>query len=270
MKTAGLALRYALALAAVIVFLFPLYWLFITALKTQEEILTYPPVWWPGSLHLAHFARLLTSGDGLAVVTSLIVASASTVLAVVLGTMGAYAIARNGLGGKLFAGWAMASRMAPPIMLAFPFFLVFAGIGRVGSVAVLVLILTAFNLPYVLWMMRGYLHEIPVALEEAAMVAGLRREQLPLSVLWPMARGGLLATAAFTFVLAWNELAFALVLIQDAAMTLPTRLAQYDSRPELWPRVAALGVVGTLPIFVALALMQRRLARSLSFGFVED
>jgi multiple sugar transport system permease protein len=102
------------------------------------------------------------------------------------------------------------------------------------------------------------------------LVAGLRREQLPLSVLWPMARGGLLATAAFTFVLAWNELAFALVLAQDAAMTLPAQLAQYDSRPELWARVAALGVVGTLPIFIALALMQRRLARSLSLGFVED
>jgi multiple sugar transport system permease protein len=270
MKRAGLAARYALALAAVMVFLFPLYWLFITALKTPQEILAYPPVWWPGSLHLANFARLLTSGDGFAVVISLIVASASTVLAVVLGTMGAYVIARTGLGGKLFARWAMASRMAPPVMLAFPFFLVLAGIGRAGSVAVLVLILTAFNLPYVLWMMRGYLREIPVALEEAALVAGLRREQLPLSVLWPMARGGVLATAAFTFVLAWNELAFALVLAQDAATTLPAQLAQYDSRPELWGRVAALGVVGTLPIFIALALMQRRLARSLSLGFVED
>jgi multiple sugar transport system permease protein len=266
----GLALRYGLALVAVGVFLFPLYWLFTTALKTEEEILTYPPVWWPGSVTFDHFATLLTNGDIRAVLTSLVIAAAATALAVALGTTGAVAIARAGTGARIFAAWALASRMAPPVMIAFPFALLLGDFGRAADVALLVLVLAAFNAPYVLWMMRGYFRDIPAGLEEAALVAGLTREELPRQVLWPMARGGLLATSAFTFVLAWNELAFALVLGEDSVVTLPMQLAQFEHRPELWGRVAALGVVGTLPVLVALGLMHGRLARSLSLGFVRD
>jgi multiple sugar transport system permease protein len=267
---AGLAARYALALAVLAIFLFPLYWLLITALKAPPEIRAYPPVWWPGSLNLRNFADLLVGTDAAAIAISIIVASVSTILAVVLGTIGAYVIARTGLRGQLFAGWAVASRMVPPVLLASAFFLLYTPVGRADSIAVLILLLGAFNLPYVLWMMRGYFRDIPAGLEEAALVAGLKREQLPRQVAWPMVRGGFIATAAFTFVLAWNELAFALVLAQDAATTWPAQLAQYDHRPELWGKVAALGVIGTLPVLVALALTRRRLARSLSLGFVRD
>jgi multiple sugar transport system permease protein len=263
-----LAARYALALAALVVFLFPLYWLLVTALKTPDEIFTYPPVWWPRSPQIGNFIAHFGGSDVRAIVNSLAVALLSTVLAVGMGTAAAYAIARPGLGARLFAGWAAAARMAPPVMIAFPFFLIFAGIGWVGTMAVLILVLTAFNLPYVLWMMRGYFRDVPVALEETALVAGLTREQVFAKVVWPMARGGLLATAAFTFVLAWNELVFALVLTQGAATTLPAQLARYGEQPELWGRIAALGVAGALPIPIALGLMRRRLARSLSLGIV--
>jgi ABC-type glycerol-3-phosphate transport system permease component len=122
----------------------------------------------------------------------------------------------------------------------------------------------------VLWMMRGYFRGVPVALEETAMVAGLTREEALMRVAGPMVRGGLLATAAFTFLLAWNELVFALALTPEAGATLPSQLARFGDDPELWPRTAALGAVGTLPALLALVLMQRRLVRSLSFGFVRD
>ena len=270
----GGSLRYAVySLAAVLVamiFLFPLYWLLVTALKTPDEILTHPPVWWPATPQFGNFIALVEGEAARAIINSLIVALTSTILAVALGTASAYVIARAGLGGRLFAGWAVASRMAPPVMIAIPAFLVLGGIGWTGSIVLLVLVLTAFNLPYVLWMMHGYFRDIPVALEETALVAGLSREQVPLQVVWPMVRGGLLATAAFTFVLAWNELVFALVLTKDAAMTLPVQLALYGDESELWARIAALGVAGTLPVLIALALMQRRLARTLSLGFVKD
>ncbi len=270
MRALVLALRYVLALAAVGVFLFPLYWLFITAFKIDEEILTYPPVWWPSALNLGHFAALLTNGDIHAVLISLGIATVATALAIVSGTMGAIVLARAGFGGRLFAAWGLASRMAPPVMIAFPFLLLLGDYGKVGDIALLVLVLAAFNCPYVLWMMRGYFRDIPVGLEEAALIAGLSRKELPRNVLWPMARGGLLATSAFTFILTWNELPFALVLAKDSAVTLPVQLAGLAHDPELWGRVAALAVVGILPVLVALALMQGRVARSLSLGFVRD
>jgi multiple sugar transport system permease protein len=269
-RAARLTVRYVLALAALVVFLFPLYWLLATALKTPDEILAYPPVWWPHSPQLAGFAGLIENGDARAVINSLIVSLVSTALAVVLGAAGAYATVRAGLGGRLFAGWAVAGRMVPPVMVALPFFLLLAGIGWVGSLALVILLLTAFNLPYVLWMMRGYLSEVPAALEETALVAGLNHEQVLRQVTWPLMRGGLFATTAFTFVLAWNELVFALMLTSDAAETLPARLARHGLQPEMWAENAALGVVGVLPILIAVALMHRRLARSLSLGFVKD
>lgn len=270
MKAAALALRYIAAVAAAAVFLFPLYWMVATALKTREEILTYPPRWWPGSLHLENLTGLFAGGDLAAVANSLLVAAASTILAVLFGTAAAYATARTGMRGRLFAAWAMGTRMAPPVMLALPFYAIVGGSGWARDVVLLVLLLAAFNLPYVLWMMRRYFREIPVGLEEAALVAGLRREQLPLRLALPLVGGGLTATAAFTFVLAWNELAFVLVLTGEGAATLPALLAQVEHRPELWGRAAALGVAGTLPVLIALALMQRHLARTLSLGFVRD
>jgi multiple sugar transport system permease protein len=266
----AILVRYVLAIAVLVVFLFPLYWLGITALKTPDEILSYPPVWWPRSPQLASFVALFEDGGLGPIVNSLIVATASTLLAVTLGTASAYAVARASFGGWLFAGWALAGRFVPPIMIAVPFVLVLSGMGKVASLGALILLYAAFNLPYVLWMMRGYFCEVPVALEEQAMVAGLTREEALIRVAWPMVRGGLLATAAFTFLLAWNELVFALALTPEAGATLPAQLARFGDDPELWSRTAALGAVGTLPVLLALVLMQRRLVRSLSFGFVRD
>jgi len=267
---AGLAARYAAAAAALVVFLFPLYWLVVTALKTPEDMLAYPPVWWPETVHFGNVASLLGGPDGRAVVNSIVVAAGSTILAVAIGAAGAYAAVRAGLAGRIFAAWAFASRLVPPVIAAVPFFLVLSDIGWLDSTVALVLLYAAFNAPFVLWMVLSYLRDVPIALQEAALVAGHTHDEMLLQVAWPMLRGGILATAAFTFLLAWNELAFALVLTGDNAATLPAQLARLDHGPELWPRVAALSVIGLLPALIAAALMHRRLARTLSFGFVRD
>lgn len=271
-RIALVAVRYVVAAAALVVFLFPLYWLAATALKTPEEILTYPPVWWPAAPQWERAREVISEPEAVkAILDSLTVAVLSTVLAVALGTAGALAIARRGLGGRLFAGWALASCLAPPVLIVVPalFGLSLMGeMNRLGSLAGLVAVLTVFNLPYVLWMMRGYLRDVPQALEDTALVAGYGRDEIPRRVYWPMVRGGLVATSAFTFVLAWNELVFALVLAGDSVVTLPLRIARAGDAPEGWATLAALCVVATLPVLVAVMLMGRRLARSLSFGIV--
>jgi multiple sugar transport system permease protein len=262
--------RTLLAIAAVAVFLFPLYWLVITALKPEEQILTYPPVWWPDALDLTRLAALLQGTTGTAIANSALVATASTLLAVALGSVGAYGVVRAGRGEGFLAGWSMASRMVPPAMLALPFFFTAAATDWTDSVPALTLLVALLNLPYAMWMMRGYLRDIPKTLFDAAEVAGLTDREIVTGVVWPMARGGLIATAAFTFLLAWNELVFALVLTGERAVTLPALLARTESRPELWTTLAGLSVIGIVPALVALLLMQRRLARSLSLGLVGD
>lgn len=269
-KAAALAARYAVAVAALIVFLFPLYWMVATALKPQEDMLTYPPVWWPRSVEISNIAGLLHGDAVAALLSSVIVALASTLLAVGLGTIGGYAMAGSGPAGRLLAGWGMAARMAPPVAIALPFLLILGGMGQAESLAALVVIYAAFNLPYVAWMMRGYFREVSAALQEMAAVAGMGPEQIRRHVTWPMVRGGFTATAAFTFLLAWNELIFALVLMPQEAATVPLLLARLGQEPGQWAEAAALGAVSMLPAFVALALMGRRLARSLSFGVVGE
>jgi ABC-type glycerol-3-phosphate transport system permease component len=211
-------------------------------------------------------------GDGRAdgIVNSLIVAILSTILAVTFGALGAYASTPAGVAGRVFAAWGVGSRMAPPVLIALPIAAVVAGTAWAGSIPVLVVVYAAFNLPYVLWMMCAYLNDVPPALIESALVAGHTRNEVLRSVIWPMTRGGLAATAAVTFLLAWNELALALVLAGDANAMLPARLALHDRRPELWGELAALSVIGALPALVATALLHRRLARTLSFGIVRD
>ena len=269
-RGAGLALRYTAVLTVTILFLFPVYWLATISFKTPAEIFASPPVWWPESLQLANYAVLFKDGDAVTVWNSLVLASVSTVIAMVLGTMCAYSIARFRTGGNLFSDWLLSNRMIPPIVIVFPVFLLFVRVGLVDSFAGLILLYTAFNLPYVVWMMRGYIQDIPLELEESAMVDGCTRWQVFVRVVWPMARGGLFATAVFTFVFAWNEFIFALVLTRNEVTTFPVQVTHYfGGQSNFWAKIAAMSVLGTVPIFIAVAIMQRYLVRGISLGAVK-
>ncbi|MHA1189929.1 MAG: carbohydrate ABC transporter permease [Alphaproteobacteria bacterium] len=266
----GLALRYGLAGIVLIIFLFPIYWLFMISFKTPEEIFAFPPVWWPQSLQLANYRALFKGSDAASVMNSFIIASISTVAAMTLGTMCAYSIARFRTGGNFFSDWVLSNRMIPPIVIVFPIFLLFVKLGWVDSFHGLIVLYTAFNLPYVIWMMRGYIQDIPLELEESALVDGCTRWQVFVKVVWPMVRGGLFATSVFTFVFAWNEFVFALVLTRNTATTFPVQVTHYfGGQSNFWAKIAAMSVLGTVPIFVAVALLQRFLVRGLSLGAVK-
>lgn len=266
----GLALRLAAAIAATLFFLFPIYWLFMISFKTPEEIFAYPPVWWPASLQTGNYAVLFKDGDAWTVWNSLVLASTSTVLAMVLGTMAAYSIARFGTGGKHYANWVISNRMIPPIAIVFPVFLLYVKLGWVDTYHGLIVLYTAFNLPYVIWMMRGYVQDVPIELEEAALVDGCTRWQVLWKVVFPVVRGGLFATAVFTFVFAWNDFLFALILSRSQVVTFPVQVTHYfGGQSNFWAKIAAMSVLGTLPIFVVVATLQRFLVRGISLGAVK-
>src|SRR4029450_9097280 len=168
------------------------------------------------------------------------------------------------------AVWIISQRMVPPIAIVFPLSLIYVWFGLVDTFVGLVLLYTAFNLPYVIWMMRGYIGEVPLELEESARVDGCRRWQVLLKVVFPMVRTGLFATAVFTFVFAWNEFLFALVLTRTEVTTFPVQVTHYlGGQSNFYSKRAAMSVLGTVPIFIAVAMLQRYLVRGISLGAVK-
>jgi len=266
----SLALRYGAAIALTVLFLFPIYWLFSISLKTPEEIFASPPVWYPASIQFDNFKVLFKDGDATTVWNSLFIAGVSTVLAMFLGTLCAYSLARFKTGGDNLAIWIISQRMIPPIVVVFPLFLLYVWLGWVDTYHGLILLYTAFNLPYVIWMMRGYIEDIPAELEESALVDGCTHWQVLLKVVFPMARTGLFATAVFTFVFAWNDFIFALVMTRSEVTTYPVQVTHYfGGQSNFWAKIAAMSVLGAAPVFVAVAFLQRYLVRGISMGAVK-
>ena len=269
-RTWRLITRYAVAVAVTLLFLFPVYWLFMIAFKTPEEIFHSPPVWYPAHIQFANFAVLFKDGDAVTVGNSLLLAGCSTLISMFLGTLCAYSLARFKTGGENLAVWIISQRMIPPIAIVFPLFLLYVWFGWVDTYFGMILLYTAFNLPYVIWMMRGYIEDVPIDLEQSALVDGCTRWQVLLWVVFPMVRTGLFATAVFSFVFAWNDFIFALVMTRSAVTTYPVQVTHYfGAQSNFWAKIAAMSVLGTLPVLVAVAALQKYLVRGISLGAVK-
>ena len=269
-RTWRLIARYAGAIVLTVVFLFPVYWLFMIAFKTPEEIFHSPPVWYPARFQFANFAVLFKDGDAVTVGNSLFIAGCSTLVSMFLGTLCAYSLARFKTGGENLAVWIISQRMVPPIAIVFPLFLLYVWLGWVDTYYGMILLYTAFNLPYVIWMMRGYIEDVPIDLEQSALVDGCSRWQVLFRVVFPMVRTGLFATAVFTFVFAWNDFLFALVMTRSAVTTYPVQVTHYfGAQSNFWAKIAAMSMLGTLPVLVAVAALQKYLVRGISLGAVK-
>jgi multiple sugar transport system permease protein len=269
-RTLRLMARYAAAITLTVVFLFPVYWLFMIAFKTPEEIFHSPPVWYPARIQFANFAVLFKDGDAVTVGNSLFIAGCSTLISMFLGTLCAYSLARFKTGGENLSVWIISQRMIPPIAIVFPLFLLYVWLGWVDTYYGMILLYTAFNLPYVIWMMRGYIEDVPIDLEQSALVDGCTRWQVLLRVVFPMVRTGLFATAVFTFVFAWNDFIFALVMTRSAVTTYPVQVTHYfGAQSNFWAKIAAMSMLGTLPVLLAVAALQKYLVRGISLGAVK-
>jgi multiple sugar transport system permease protein len=261
---------YAATLAITAVFLFPVYWMFAVPLKTPREIFKFPPAWYPKTPQFNNFRVLIRDGDVWTIWNSFVIASVSTAIAMVLGTMCAYSIVRFRTGGENLAIWIVSQRLLPPIAMVFPIFLVFAKVGLTDTYAGLILLNTAFALPYVVWMMRGYIQEVPIELEESALVDGATRWQILWRVVVPVVRNGLFATGVFAFIFSWNEFLFALVLPRTEVVIYPVQVSQYfGAQSTFWAKIAAMSVLGALPVFFAVAAFQRYLVRGITLGAVK-
>lgn len=263
-------LRIALVIMATLIFIFPVYWLAIISIKTPDEIYAYPPVWVPSEVHFSSYITLFRDGDAWSVWNSLVTAGVSTILAMLIGTTAAYSIVRFRTGGNHLAIWIISQRMIPPICVAFPIFLLFVSWKMIDTYLGLILLYTAFNVPYVTWMMRGYIQEIPLELEQSAFVDGLSRWSVLRKVVLPMARAGLFATAVFTFIFAWNDFLFALILTKSEVVTYTVKVTGYfGSQSTFWSKIGAMSMLGVLPMMLVVGTMQRFIVRGMSMGAVK-
>jgi multiple sugar transport system permease protein len=267
--------KYMVVLAALVVTLAPVYWMITISFKREVDQFAVPPRWFSFSPTLEHYAdAFLARSFGQFLFNSLFVAVSSTMCALVLGTLAAYSLARFRLPYRLdrkLALWILSTRMFPAIVTAVPLFLIMRDLRLVNTRLSLVIVYTAFNLPFVVWMMRGFFAEVPRDLEEAAMVDGDTRLGAFWRVVLPMVMPGLAATAVFCLIVSWNEFLFALVLTQtDTAMTLPVgiagRVTQYGIK---WGAMSAAAVVAIVPILAFALSVQKYLVRGLSLGAVK-
>jgi multiple sugar transport system permease protein len=267
--------KYAAVLFAVAATLAPVYWLVTISLKSEVDQFAVPPRWLNFAPTLVHYKdAFIERSFGQYLTTSAIVAVLSTVCALMLGTLAAYALARFRLPKRLdkrISLWILSTRMFPPIVTAVPLFLMMRDLRLLNTKASLIIVYTAFNLPFVVWMMRGFFMEVPREMEEAAMVDGDSRLGALWRVVLPLVAPGLAATAVFCLIISWNEFLFALVLTQtDAAMTLPVGIAGRVTQYEIkWGVMSAAGVVAMMPILIFAMAVQRYLVRGLSLGAVK-
>ena len=259
--------------------LLPMYWALITAFKPQEDILAQPPIWFPSDPTFSHFGSALNRLNGLTgIKNSLIVAFATTFLAVVIGAAAAYSMARFRTGGKHLAFWFLSQRLLPPVAVVLPIFLLYSRYSeewlqvrlydtRIG----LVLLYTVFSLPWTVWMMYSYFRQMPPELEHAALVDGCSRWQALWKIAIPLAAPGVVSAAAFAFIFSWTEFLFAFLLTGTNATTLPVLLAGYVGvfQGNLWGETAAMTLISLIPAVLLGIFLQRHLVRGLTVGAVQ-
>jgi ABC-type glycerol-3-phosphate transport system permease component len=267
----GNAIVMALTAGLVMLWLFPIYWLFLTSFKTPLLINEKVPVFWftPTLENYQHlfsefkFARILQN--------SLIVTASTTFIVIVLALLAAYALGRMDVrGGKHIALWMLSLRFMPPIAIVLPFFIVWQQLNLTDTYLGLILIYVAFNLPFAIWLLRGFLVEVPRDLDEAATLDGLGHLAILRRILLPVIAPGVAVTAIFTFMFAWNEYLMALVLTSREATTVPVTVSKFiQAYSILWGDVGASATIELLPVLVVVFLLQRHIMRGITLGAVK-
>jgi multiple sugar transport system permease protein len=302
-------LAIAAVVLVTLIFLAPIYWIASTAFKPRDVATSVPPTvvfepeltpfaklftrrvqlreqpapevyeaapWWEKSIYDDGERVLRVQGEPQLsqypsrFVNSLIVAVVSTVLAVGMGTLTAYGFSRFRVAGEndwLF--FILSTRMLPPVVVAIPMFLMYRAVGMTDTHVGLIILYTAFNLSFSVWLMKGFMDEIPKEYEEAALVDGYTRMQAFWKIVLPEAVTGIAATAVFCFIIAWNEYAFALMMTNRRAQTAPPFIpAQVGSGLVDWTTIAAGTVLFLIPVAIFTFALRNHLLRGVTFGAI--
>jgi len=257
-----------------IVMLFPVLWMLETALKETKDIYSVPAKVITGwSPTLDHVKDVFSSNSPVfkGFKNSIIVATASTVVATVLGVPAAWAYSRFQIKAKkdqLF--FILSTRFMPPVVVVIPVFLMFRDLNLLDTRQGLILVYAAFNLPFTIWMMKGFIDEVPAEYEEAAMLDGFSRFEAFWRVTMPLLIPGIAATAVFALIFSWNEFVFSIFLITDPdSRTAPAAIAGLIGGTTIdWGLVAASAMIFAIPVLVFAFLVRKHLVAGVTLGAV--
>jgi multiple sugar transport system permease protein len=255
-------------LIVLLVLLVPYLWLILTSFKDRVDIFSGDP-FSAFAPTLDNYATAFGERGFLRnLMNSVIVAAGATVAALAVGVPAGYALSRTtGRTGVIVLFVMLAARLMPAIVLAVPLFILFADMGLLGSYQGLIIAHLTFLVPFTVWMMRGFFLGVPVELDEAATIDGASRLRYFVSVLLPVTRGGLAATAIFCVINSWNELLYGLILTNRDTATLPVAIPSLMTPiGTFWGQIAAVGVVTTIPMLVFALLVQRHIVRGMTGG----
>lgn len=261
---------YAVLVLVLLWTLVPILWMVLSSFKTGTALLSpTPTLFFRPSLE--HYAALFTSGNlGGYFLNSVLAAGISTLIAVTLGCLAGYGLARSHFRGKSHvAFWIISTRMAPIAAVVLPLFILFRYVNLLDSIPGLIVAYLTFNLPFAIWIMNAFFADLPPSLEEAAMVDGASRFQAFYRVALPLVTPGIVTTAILCLVFSWNDYAFAATFAGPGSQTLPIAAAQLNTQTGLnWGQLTAVGTVVVLPMMVVGLAVRRYLVRGLTLGAV--
>lgn len=274
------SLLYLIVLIIVIWTVAPYVWLIISSLSFRIDLLTVPLRWIPTRLtvenyHGLFFDRGSTTANVslflLSLRNSTIIAITATLISMLLGVLSAYALARLKFpGSNFYMILMMGGHMLPPIAIVVPLYVILRRFDLLDTHLGLILVYQSFILPLVVWLMRGYFATIPSELEDAARIDGCTRLGALFRVILPLSRPGLVSVAVFAFIAAWNEYLYAFIYSNIDAKTLPVLIGEFSTKLGLqYLRIAAAGVLASLPPVVLAFIFQRFIIRGLTAGAVK-
>jgi len=259
------------AAAVIILWLFPVYWIVLTSFKPTVEINSAIPSFvfrptlenYTDLINQFEFAGPLLNSTVVTVVTCAIV--------IVLGVMASYALARMKVPGeKNLSLWILSLRFMPAIAIAIPFYLQWQSLGLLDTWPGLIIVYVSFNLPFAIWLLRGFMADVPAALEEAALLDGLSRLQILWRIVVPVILPGIASTSIFIFVFTWNEYLMALMLTSVKSVTVPVMISKFVMPYTiLWGDVRAAVVIQLVPMLFVVFLLQRHIVRGMTLGAVK-
>lgn len=255
-----------------LVSLFPIYWIIVSSFKTRVDTLALPPIWFFRPTLDAYLKVFVFEYYYRYFFNTTIIAVATTIISLALGSMAAYVIDRYPFRfSHLIAYALLATRMIFPIVYAIPLFLLFRDLDLLDTYTGLIIAYTTFSLPYAVWIMSGFFSAIPTEIDDAAMVDGCSRFGAFCRVILPLTAPGLAAAAIFILLLSWNEFLFALVLAGGGqAKTLPVAAAQLIGQREIqWNELCAVSTATIVPLLVFFALVHKHLVKGMIAGAVK-
>ena len=252
--------------------LFPFYWIFITSIKPETELygaITY----WPRAITWENYKKLFTTTVNFiaAMKNSFIAAALTTIVSLTASTLAAYAFSRYRFKGRrLLMAMFLSNNMFPTVLLLIPLYSIMRNLKLLYTPWALVLAYTTFTLPFSVWLLNGFMNDLPMTLEEAALVDGCNRRTAFLKIIMPLLGPSLVATGVYIFMTSWNEYTFAVMFTNNASRTIPVALKSLIGQLGVdWGLLTAGGIITIIPVCIMFFFAQKRLVEGLTAGAVK-